>query len=188
MTMSPSDEKMPQPPAAHDLHGAREGEIALPFDPATLPANGSVVFIGRVRSRWTTRMECPKNLRDARERGGPPASVEIDAPYRPGLAGLESASHVVLLTWLDQAPRNLIVQKPRHGLHPKGVFALRSPARPNPVGLHVARLLSLDAASGLLSIDAIDVLDGTPVIDLKPYFASIDSFPDAMPPRHRDAP
>ena len=58
---------------------------------------------------------------------------------------------------------------------PSGVFALRSPARPNPIGLHVARLVSIDVEAGLLALDAIDALDGTPVIDLKPYFASIDS-------------
>jgi tRNA-Thr(GGU) m(6)t(6)A37 methyltransferase TsaA len=181
MTMSPSDEKTPQPSFAADPEGPREGEIALPFDPATLRADGSVVFIGRVRSPWMTRAECPKNLRDARERGGASATVEIDAPYRPGLAGLETASHVVLLTWLDRVQRNLIVQKPRHGLHAKGVFALRSPVRPNPIGLHIVRLLAMDPASGLLSIDAIDVLDGTPLIDVKPYFPSIDSYPDATP-------
>jgi tRNA-Thr(GGU) m(6)t(6)A37 methyltransferase TsaA len=86
---------------------------------------------------------------------------------------------VVIVTWLDRSPRNLIVQKPRHAEKAKGTFALRSPARPNPIGLHVAKLVAVDVASGLISIDAIDVLDGTPVIDLKPYYASIDAFPDA---------
>jgi tRNA (Thr-GGU) A37 N-methylase len=71
------------------------------------------------------------------------------------------------------------VQKPRHAAEPKGVFSLRSPARPNPVGLHVARLTGLDIEAGRLEVDAIDVLDGTPVIDIKPYYASIDAFPDA---------
>ena len=51
-----------------------------------------------------------------------------------------------------------------------------------------ARLVALDADSGSLTLDAIDALDDTPVIDIKPYFASNDSFPDATPPRHRDAP
>lgn len=185
MTMSPSDNKMPQPPASPDPFGAREGETALPFDPGTLSADGSVVFIGRIRSGWTTRMDCPKNLRAARERGGPPASVHVDPPYRPGLAGLETASHVILLTWLDRAQRNLIVQKPRHALHSRGVFALRSPARPNPVGLHIVRLLALDQAAGLLSIDAVDVLDGTPLLDVKPYHPSVDAYPDATPPGSR---
>ena len=165
----------------------REGEIALAEDPAATAADARLVFIGRIRSPWKTREDCPKNMAAARATGQP-ASVEIEPQFRPGLDGLAGTSHIVLLTWLGFAPRNLIIQKPRHASLAKGVFALRSPARPNPVGLHVARLIALDAGAGLLSLDAIDALDGTPVIDLKPYFASIDSFPDATPPRHRDAP
>jgi tRNA-Thr(GGU) m(6)t(6)A37 methyltransferase TsaA len=157
----------------------RRGEIALSFDPATLSAEAGLVFIGRVRSPWKTRAECPKNVREARERGPHQATVEIDAPYRPGLAGLSGVPQIFLLTWLHGAQRNLIVQKPRHAVQPKGVFALRSPVRPNPVGLHAVRLLALDEAAGLLTIDAVDVLDGTPLIDVKPYFPSVDVFPDA---------
>ena len=84
-----------------------------------------------------------------------------------------------MLTWLAPAPRNLIVQKPRHAASNERRFraALAGPA--NPVGLHVARLLDIDARSGMLALDAIDALDGTPVIDIKPYFASTDAFPDA---------
>jgi tRNA-Thr(GGU) m(6)t(6)A37 methyltransferase TsaA len=166
---------------------AREGEIALADDPAAMAADAHLVFIGSIRSPWKTRADCPKNMAAARA-SGEQASLEIEPQYRQGLAGLAGTSHVVILSWLGFAPRNLIVQHPRHAAAPKGVFALRSPARPNPVGLHVARLVALDAEAGLLTLDAIDVLDGTPVIDLKPYFASIDSFPDAAPPRHKDAP
>ncbi|TGU58129.1 tRNA (N6-threonylcarbamoyladenosine(37)-N6)-methyltransferase TrmO, partial [Mesorhizobium sp. M2D.F.Ca.ET.147.01.1.1] len=103
----------------------------------------------------------------------------IDAPYRSGLQGLERASHVIILSWLHHAPRNLIVQKPRHAAGAKGVFGLRSPARPNPVGLHLAKLVGLDIATGHIDLDAIDVLDGTPVVDIKPYYASTDAFPEA---------
>lgn len=170
-----------------DEFGKRDGERELPFDPASRSGDGHVIFIGRIRSPWKTREDCPKNMAAARERGQP-AILEIDAPFRPGLQGLEAYSHIAILSWLDRAPRNLIVQKPRHASEPKGVFALRSPARPNPVGLHVAELISFDAEAGTLTFDAIDVLDGTPVIDLKPYFASIDSFPEAIPPRGKDAP
>ncbi|MBX9451053.1 MAG: tRNA (N6-threonylcarbamoyladenosine(37)-N6)-methyltransferase TrmO [Mesorhizobium sp.] len=157
----------------------RDGETELGFDPAEMATDAGVVFIGRVRSPWTRREECPKNMADARERGMP-ASVEVDATWRAGLAGLERASHIALLTWLDRAPRNLIVQKPRHASQPRGVFALRSPARPNPVGLHVVRLVALDSEAGILTLEAIDVLDGTPVIDIKPYYASTDAIPDAV--------
>ncbi|TIV07557.1 MAG: tRNA (N6-threonylcarbamoyladenosine(37)-N6)-methyltransferase TrmO, partial [Mesorhizobium sp.] len=82
-------------------------------DPAELRPDGHVVFIGRIVSPWTRRDDCPKNMRAARE-SGRAATVLVDEPYRPGLQNLERASHVVILSWLHHAPRNLIVQKPRH--------------------------------------------------------------------------
>lgn len=171
----------PSPP---NEHAPREGERALPFDPADLSADAGIVFIGRIRSPWTDRTDCPKNMREARERGRP-ATVEMDSDYAEGLSGLERFSHVILLTWLHGARRDLIVQKPRHAEAARGTFALRSPVRPNPVGLHVARLLDIDGVT--LTIEGIDVLDGTPVIDVKPYFASTDSIPDASDARPAEA-
>lgn len=156
----------------------REGEEALDFDPGALPGDGHVVFIGRIRSPWTERDSCPKNMNQARE-AGKPASVEIDPAYRRGLKGLERFSHVVILSWLDRARRDLMIQNPRHVTEPRGTFSLRSPVRPNPVGLHIAKLVSLDAQNGIIGLEAIDTLDGTPVIDVKPYFPSIESLPDA---------
>jgi len=157
----------------------REGEVPLGFDPAGLDGDARLTFIGRIRSPWTSRDACPKNMREARD-AGLPASIEVDEPYRRGLEGLERASHLVILSWFDRAERNLITQRPRHAPRPSGTFALRSPVRPNPIGLHVARLLAVYPATGVLEIDAIDVIDGTPVLDLKPYFASIDAFPEAV--------
>jgi len=156
----------------------RDGEQELGFDPAMLAGDGHVVFIGRVASPWKTRADCPKNMRAAQELGLP-ATVAIDEPYRRGLERLARASHVVILTWFHEASRKLIVQKPRHAEVASGVFALRSPARPNPIGLHVVSLVSVDVEKGMLLLEAIDALDGTPVIDVKPYFASVDSVPDA---------
>ncbi|WP_421912316.1 tRNA (N6-threonylcarbamoyladenosine(37)-N6)-methyltransferase TrmO [Mesorhizobium sp.] len=155
----------------------RGGEKLLEADPATLPPDGHIVFIGRIKSPWT-REDCPKNMKTAGETGQP-ATLTIDAPYRQGLAGLERASHVIILSWLHHAPRNLIVQKPRHAAEAKGVFGLRSPARPNPIGLHVAKLVAVDIGTGRIDLNAIDALDGTPVIDIKPYFASVDAAPVA---------
>lgn len=157
----------------------REGEIELDFDPAESADDARLAFIGRIRSPWTDRSACPKNMNAARE-AGQPATVEIDPVWRAGLAGLERASHIVLLTWLDRSPRNLIVQKPRHAQAPSGIFALRSPARPNPIGLHVVKLLRVDHAEGVLHIEAIDVLDGTPLVDIKPYYASTDAVAEAV--------
>jgi len=163
------------------MNELREGEVALPFDPATLAADGNVIFIGRIRSTWTLREDCPKNMAQARETGKQ-ASLLLEPAYREGLLGLEGYSHIAILTWLDRAKRNLIVQKPRHAPETKGVFAIRSPARPNPIGLHIVRLQEIDKNNGILTLEAIDVLDETPVIDIKPYYASTDAIPDATKP------
>lgn len=151
----------------------REGEVRLATDPATMAGDAHLVFIGTVHSPWKSRADCPKNMRQARERGRT-ATIEIAGPYRDGLTGLEAGRPIVLLSWLGHAPRDLIVQKPRSADHPSGTFALRSPARPNPVGLHVARLVDIDRDAGVLTIDAIDVLDGTRLIDIKPWYATAD--------------
>ena len=160
----------------------RDGEEALPFNPARAEPDAGVVFVGRVLSPWLTREECPKNMAAARETGRP-AAIVVDVAYRAGLAGLDAFSHAVILTWLDRSPRNLIVQKPRHAESPRGTFAVRSPVRPNPIGVHVVRITDIDAAQGRISLDAIDVLDGTPVIDIKPYYPSTDSIADARTTR-----
>lgn len=153
--------------------GLRDGEIALPFDPGEA-IGARVAFVGRIHSPWRDRGTCPHNLRQARERGGG-GWVEIDAPYRPGLAGLEGKTHLVLLYWLDQARRDIIVARPRRATLTSGVFALRSPVRPNPIGLATSRVIAMDIGAGRIEIDAIDCLDGTPLIDIKPYLAALDS-------------
>jgi tRNA (adenine37-N6)-methyltransferase len=161
------------------MSGIRDGEEALPFDPAEMAADGHVVFIGRIASPWSSRAACPKNMTAARE-AGRPAQAIVHAEYRRGLLGLNGASHVILLTWLADAGRNLIRQRPRHRTQATGTFALRSPVRPNPIGVHVVRLLAMDEATGVLDLEGIDVLDGTPLLDIKPYFASTDAVPEAL--------
>ncbi len=151
----------------------RSGELALPFDPGALTPAAGLVFIGRIRSPWTSRQDAPKNMARARERGLS-ATIEIAAEYRPGLLGLEAGQALIVLTFMHRARRDLIVQMPRNAGAASGVFALRSPVRPNPIGLDVVKLVAIDHAAGVLAIDATDCLDGTPVIDLKPWFATTD--------------
>jgi tRNA-Thr(GGU) m(6)t(6)A37 methyltransferase TsaA len=158
-------------------HKTRPGEIPAPLDPASLPGDASLVFIGRALTPWKTRGECPKNLREARERGKS-AAIEIDQPWRQGLAEVEAGNAIIVLTWFDRTRRDLIVQAPRHRPGPAGVFAIRSPVRPNPIGLHVVRLVSIDAQSGRLEVDALDCLDQTPILDIKPWRAGVDVPPD----------
>lgn len=75
---------------------------------------------------------------------------------------------------MADAARDLIVQAPSHRPVPQGVFALRSPARPNPVALAVVRLLAVDPVTGILRFDAMDAFDGTPLLDIKPWLATVD--------------
>lgn len=169
---------------AEDRSAPRPGEERLPFDPGARTEAG-LVFIGRIRSPWGPG-DAPKNLRLARERtaamagaqeaeaGAPAARLEIAPPYRPGLQGLAAGEAVILLYWTGAARRDLIRQRPRHREAAAGVFALRSPARPNPVALAVVRILALDPAAGIVEIDAIDAFDGTPLLDIKPWLPSVD--------------
>lgn len=158
-----------------DLRQAtRPGEIRLEADPAQRARDAGLLFIGRVRTPYENLDACPRSVRGAREQGAT-ARLEIDVPFRPGLAGLETVSHLVVLYWLHRSRRDLIVQAPRHGDGPRGVFALRSPVRPNPIGLATARILSLDAASGTVEIEGLDCVDGTPLLDIKPHIGTIDA-------------
>lgn len=159
-----------------DRFAQRPGERRLPFDPAG-SADASLAFIGRARTGWAPDA-CPKNLRQARAEGGGDARIEIAAAYRAGLEGIVAGDILVLLYWMDRAPRDLIRQVPRHLPDGAGVFALRSPVRPNPVAMAVVRCTAIDAAAGVLRLDALDCYDGTPVIDIKPWKPGVDIPPE----------
>jgi tRNA-Thr(GGU) m(6)t(6)A37 methyltransferase TsaA len=152
----------------------RPGEVAIELPAAT---DAGVHFIGRIRTPWATPADCPKNSRERGETG----RVELDPRYAAGLKDLELFSHAILLYWMDRARRDLIVQAPSHlGGGARGVFALRSPVRPNPIALSVVEILGIEGTT--LVVRNIDCADGTPLIDIKPYFASIDSVPEARRP------
>ncbi|MEM7633984.1 MAG: tRNA (N6-threonylcarbamoyladenosine(37)-N6)-methyltransferase TrmO [Pseudomonadota bacterium] len=169
---------MSQNPVKHDPAGVREGEIRSLRDPARESGDAHVVFIGRIRSPWRKRAECPKNMRQAREKTTGGCHLEIDEAWRPGLAGLATGDYLHILYWMHQARRDIVLQKPRHRDTPAGVFSLRSPVRPNPVAMAVVRITSIDTAAGIIGIDATDALDQTPLVDLKPYLPSIDHLSD----------
>lgn len=168
-----------RPPAIPDPSpefGIRPGEVTVDLPPQV---DAGLYFIGRLRTPWTCRADCPKNARDSTAL----CTVELDPAYRPALQGLEGTTHLWLLYFMDRAPRNLVVQVPRHYGEGRGTFALRSPARPNPIALSAVRLVGIE--DGRLSVIGLDCLDGTPLIDIKPYFASTDCFPDAVVGWHR---
>ena len=78
---------------------------------------------------------------------------------------------------MNRSRRDLVLQVPRHYGVGRGTFALRSPARPNPIAMSMVRLVRIDGTT--LSVVGLDCLNDTPLIDIKPYFASIDAIPDA---------
>ena len=151
--------------------GIRDGEIAVEL-PEKFDA--SLYFIGRIRTPWQRREECPKNARES----DAVCTIEVDPRWADGLKGVEGCTHLVVLYWMDKARRDLVLQVPRHYGEQRGTFALRSPARPNPIALSIARLLRVDGAK--LSVVGLDCLDDTPLLDLKPYFASTDAVSDAV--------
>jgi tRNA-Thr(GGU) m(6)t(6)A37 methyltransferase TsaA len=125
--------------------------------------------IGVVRCAVRDRKEMPPL--------GVPARLELFPQYAPGLYRLEKHSHLWVFAWLDSAERDVLQVTPRgvpepapEGLH--GVFAVRSPARPNPIGLTAAAIVRIEGAT--IEVDCLDFLDGTPILDLKPYFVARD--------------
>jgi tRNA-Thr(GGU) m(6)t(6)A37 methyltransferase TsaA len=148
----------------------RPGEIAV-----ALPDrfDAGVYFIGRIRTPWTKRDDCPKNARGSVA----VCTIELDPRYAAALEGVAGCTHLVILYFMHEARRDLLVQAPRHGDR-HGTFALRSPVRPNPIAMSVVKLVRVEGTE--LSVVGLDCLDGTPLIDIKPYFASVDSVPDAV--------
>ncbi len=151
----------------------RPGEMRLD---TSVAFDAQLTFIGKIESPWTLQ-NGPKNLHAARETGHSGALV-IAPAFRPALDGITPGAPLVLLYWMSEAPRDLLRQFPRHRDSATGTFNLRSPARPNPIGMGVVRVTGIDIAAGRVEIDAIDAIDGTPLIDIKPLARRADSLPD----------
>ncbi len=128
------------------------------------------VPIGYVRSPLKSLEDCPKQGSD----DGPPVQIVIKPEYWPAVQGLAPAQTVEVLTWLHLAARDKLIGRaqanPDNPL--QGVFALRSPHRPNPIGLHRVRILGINADRGELDVIALEALDGTVVLDIKPSLQS----------------
>jgi tRNA-Thr(GGU) m(6)t(6)A37 methyltransferase TsaA len=120
--------------------------------------------VGEIRSTLTRRSEAPKQGSE----GAPDAWLEVYPAFEEALDGLEAGDEILVLTWLHEANREVLKvhprSDPRHRL--TGVFATRSPDRPNPLGLHPVVVRAFDG--NRLRIGPIEAIDGTPVVDIKP--------------------
>ena len=123
--------------------------------------------IGFLHSPLKDRGAAPKQGRE----GAPDAWLDVDAAVAEGLDGIEVGAELIVITWLHQAERDILKTHPRNDLTRPltGVFATRSPDRPNPLGLH--RVTVREIAGASLKVGPIEAIDGTPVVDLKPVLS-----------------
>ena len=111
--------------------------------------------------------------------GGCKGTVEIFPEFTDGLKDIEGFSRIILITHLHQSQGALLQAKPFLDKAPHGVFASRYPRRPNPIGLSPVLLLGRNG--NILEIENVDLLDGTPVLDIKPYVPAFDAYPNEKP-------
>jgi tRNA-Thr(GGU) m(6)t(6)A37 methyltransferase TsaA len=132
--------------------------------------------IGIISTPWRAIEDCPRNGRQPDP--APVCRVNVFEPFLPGLRGLEGMSHLILLYWLDRAKSQQLVFTPPFDNEPRGVFATRGPRRPNPIGLSIVKFDGFNDADQLL-VRYLDCVDGTPLLDIKPYLPTTDSEPGA---------
>ncbi len=163
------------PDPASAAPGAPLPRRAPPQPASTTPeATLTIQPIGFIRSPKREKVEAPRQ-----GLGAGAATLEIAPEFTQGLEHLDGFERVWLVFWfhlVDGPPRSWMVLPPRSTLK-RGVFATRSPHRPNPLGLTAARLVRREGCT--LFLDDVDLVDGTPVLDLKPYLAYADAFPQA---------
>jgi tRNA-Thr(GGU) m(6)t(6)A37 methyltransferase TsaA len=129
------------------------------------PSGYTVRPVAWVRSTLTERADAPKQGYE----GAPDARLEVLPDFVPALDGIEVGDEIVILTWLHEAQRDVLKVHPRDDrrIRLTGVFATRSPDRPNPIGLHRVTVLAIDG-QGRLDVRSLEAIDGTPVVDIKP--------------------
>lgn len=120
--------------------------------------------VGRVESPLTDPASAPKQG----DEGAPDAWLIFESRFLAALDGIRTGDEVLVLTWLDRADRDVLRVHPRGdpARPEQGVFSTRSPHRPNPIGLHRARVIAVDGAR--VQVSGLEALDGTPVVDVKP--------------------
>lgn len=124
--------------------------------------------IGVVRSPYTDKAQIPKGPGAQHDAEG---TLEIRPDLEAGLTDIEGFSHLYVIWVFDRAEGYDLLSCPPTDVRPHGVFATRAPRRPNPIGLTVVRLLRRDGPR--LHVRGLDMLDGTPIVDIKPYLSSV---------------
>jgi tRNA-Thr(GGU) m(6)t(6)A37 methyltransferase TsaA len=126
-----------------------------------------IKFIGVIHSQLKAIEDCPLQETE----NAPEATIEISLEFREGIADIKAGQKLMLLTWLHLADRTVVKCIPRrdYGAPMIGVFSTRSPDRPNPIGVHSVTVLSI-AKNGAIRVSGLEVLDQTPLVDIKPVW------------------
>ena len=132
--------------------------------------------IGRIETPFATAADCPRNGRALDP--APLCRVHVDPAFQAGLQGIEGFSHLILVYWLHLAAAPELVFTPPFDDRPRGVFATRSPRRPNPIGVSVVAFGGIEAP-GILQVRYLDCVNDTPLLDIKPYLRTTDAEPEA---------
>lgn len=132
--------------------------------------------IGVIHSPYTDPKDAPRQGRMAAET----SIIEIFPQYQAGLTGLDNISHLIVLYWCDRVDRKALQTVTPFGPEEKGVFACRSPMRPNPIAFCIAKIL--ERKGNALLVQGLDALDSSPLLDLKPYSSSLDSIENVSLP------
>jgi len=139
--------------------------------------DAQIVFtqIGTIRSPFTDISGMPIQPTGAR---GVQGAVEIFEEYAEGLCDLDGFSRIILIYAFHKCDSCQLTVTPFLDTTPRGIFATRAPCRPNAIGLSVVRLIGVQGRT--LIIEDVDILDGTPLLDIKPYVPEFDAYPDAL--------
>ena len=125
--------------------------------------------IGTIHSELKTLDDCPRQEKE----GAPSATIEVFAEFVEGLKNIQPGDQLILFTWLHKADRTVLETRPRNdnNLPLTGVFSTRSPDRPNPIGIHFVKVVEV-LKDKQFTVSGLEVLDGTPLVDIKPDLRS----------------
>lgn len=137
----------------------RTAEVAIDLP---TPNDAGLIFIGRIHTPWTSRLECPRQGR----LDGPTCRIEIFDLWLPALEQMAQYERLEVIYWLHLSRRDLVLQSPANNGSVRGTFSLRTPVRPNPLGTSIVRLVGIEGS--ILLVRGLDCLDGTPLLDIKP--------------------
>ena len=136
-------------------------------------ANFTVKQIGVIRTPFKSSENTPIQSSKSNIKG----HIEVASEYLAALKSLDGFSHIILVYWFHRAKPPKMLQKPYLDTEEHGLFSIRSPSRPNPIGISTVKLISIEGSR--LDIEGVDMLDETPLLDIKPFVPEFDNRPQA---------